>query len=83
MKFYVNKFPIHDGWSDVSDNKEVRMIPVGKVFTIQCINGNGFEMKPVDKRTGEMDTYYFEPSMLSIAFSETDYLPQTEGKKGE
>ena len=81
MKFYVNKHPIHDGWSENSNNEEPKYIPVGTVFTIECINGNGFEMKPIDKKLCAGNRYFVDPPMLSIAFSETDYIPQPEGRQ--
>lgn len=74
MKFYTNKYPINDGYDN--ETKESRVLPQGTVFTIESINGNCFDMKPVQKGVGTMGSYLVDVAMLQIGFTESDYIEQ-------
>lgn len=78
MKLYVNNYPINDGCDNYGNRK---LIDQGTVFRIEAINGDGFDLKPLNK-VGDFDTYWVGAKVFEKAFRETEYVgaPGRSGK---
>jgi len=81
MKFFVNKYPLKNAILAKNDGDTSRDIPEGNVFTISGINGNGFELKPV-QAIGECFVIV-DAQMLKVGFTETNYIPNLETRPHE
>ena len=72
-KFYVSKYKIKL-WT----RNDEEYIPIGTIFTIDCLNGNCFDLKPIKPFDDEaIKVINVEPNMLKIAFTEQDFINET------
>ena len=71
MTFYTNIFTVLYVFNKEGCNTQ--HVEPGQVFTINGINGDFYELKPVNG-----DDYYIQigPAMLDSAFTKSNYIPE-------
>lgn len=65
-RFLVNKYPINHGAKTA--------LPIGTIFTISAINGNMFELEPVQKMPDLEYPIMVDCQMLDRAFTEQGHI---------
>jgi hypothetical protein len=71
-RFFASKYPVTYGVD--KDNKPQRL-PTGTIFTVAAINGNMFELEPVEKISPPiLYPMMVDANMLNAGFTGQDHL---------
>jgi hypothetical protein len=80
-RFYVNKYPLSNvvkagplPEGSIKVGNEYEDLPAGTIFTIKSINGDFFELEPVEQIVGLTIIPMFSVAMLEKGFKNNQYI---------
>ena len=75
MTFFSGKYKIR--YEGCAGDKSEKILQVGTVFVVNCIQFNSIELRPIDNRFKDI-LIGVDSKMLEFAFSETEVLNSSE-----